>query len=359
MRLVVDATAAEFGGIHTYARHLLAAWRRTTEDELHVLTPAAGIGGLDPTGLTLHPVEAGRPRMLRRPVAQTRLIRRLVRDLSPDAVLALHPATTLLDPRVPLVVVVHDFRHELRPEQFSLGRRLSRGLAYRRSYRLADGFVAISARTLGDLRALHPETASRPSAVAHHGADHADGWPVDLTAPAVTFAHHSNKNLDLVLDAWALLPDATPLRVLGVSPERRPALEADLHRRGLPQVELSPYLSTHDYEAAVASASAIIFPSDFEGFGLPIVEGMQCGVPVVIGPDPACLEIAGGHAFATHAWTASALADATIRALTATAEQRAAAMAYAAGFTWQRSVHQTRALVSTVLGRAPGAGSAG
>lgn len=359
MRLVIDATAAEFGGIHTYARHLLVAWRRTTEDELHVLTPASGIGDLDPTGLTLHPVKAGPPKMLRRPFAQTRTIRKLVRDLSPDAVLALHPATTLCDPGVPLVVVVHDFRHELRPEQFSRGRRLSRGVAYDRTYRLADGFVAISARTLGDLHTLHPETASRPSTVAHHGADHAEGWPVDFSAPAVTFAHHSNKNLDLVLDAWALLPVAAPLRVLGISAARRPALEAVLRRRGLPHVELSPYLSTHDYEAAVASASAIVFPSDFEGFGLPIVEGMHCGVPVIIGPDPACLEVAGGHAFAAQSWTAKALADATIQALTATSEQRVAATAYAAGFTWQRSVHQTRALVSTVLGRAPGADSAG
>ncbi|QIK75214.1 glycosyltransferase family 4 protein [Nocardioides piscis] len=357
MRLVIDATGAELGGIHTYARHLISAWRRTTDDDLHVLTPANGIEGVDPNGLHLYPVPARPPALLRRPVAQTRLVSRLVDDLSPDAVLAAHPATTLLHPGVPLVVVVHDLRHELRPAQFSRVRRLSRALAYERSYRLADGFVAISQRTLDDLHRLHPATASRRASVVHHGADHADGWSdVAPHGSAVTFAHHSNKNLDLVLDAWSMLPGAPPLRVLGVAPERRPGLEAELRRRRLLHVEPAPYLSDEEFEAALAGASAIVFPSDFEGFGLPIVEGMRRGVPVVIGPDAACLEVAGGHAFAMTAFTASELARATLDALASSEAQREAARAYAERFTWERSVTATRLLLASVSSAARGPG---
>ncbi len=69
----------------------------------------------------------------------------------------------------------------------------------------------------------------------------------------------------------------------------------------------------------------IVFPSDFEGFGLPVAEGMRLGKAVVIGPERATTEVAGGHAFVMADWTADALADAVRAAEAMTDEQRAAA----------------------------------
>ena len=87
----------------------------------------------------------------------------------------------------------------------------------------------------------------------------------------------------------------------------------------------------------------MLFRSDFEGFGLPIVEGMALGKPVIIGPDPGCLEVAGAHAEIIESWTADALADAVLRARQRTAEQTTAAAEWAGTFTWRTTVARTRA----------------
>jgi glycosyltransferase involved in cell wall biosynthesis len=88
-----------------------------------------------------------------------------------------------------------------------------------------------------------------------------------------------------------------------------------------------------------------VFPSDFEGFGLPVVEGMLLGKPVVVGPDEAVLEVAGGHAAVMSGWTSSALADAVRAGLAMSPDQLAAARAHAAEFTWERTTRQSRAAV--------------
>ena len=64
----------------------------------------------------------------------------------------------------------------------------------------------------------------------------------------------------------------------------------------------------------LAEADLVVFPSDFEGFGLPVVEGMLLGKPVVLGPEPATNEVAGGHAAVAADWTPAALADGVRRA---------------------------------------------
>ena len=208
LRLLIDAAAAEYGGIRTYVEQLLRAWASELPgDELLVVVPPGST--LATAGHRRHELRAAGPSVVSRPVAQTMVLPRLSRDV--DAVLATNPTTSLLGLRRPLAVVVHDLRHELRPEQFSRPRRALRWASYRRSYALADGFVAVSRRTLDDLHRLHPETVAKPGAVVHHGADHVRDWPApDRHGPWVTFGHHTNKNPALVLEAWSLLPGPAP-----------------------------------------------------------------------------------------------------------------------------------------------------
>ena len=94
----------------------------------------------------------------------------------------------------------------------------------------------------------------------------------------------------------------------------------------------------------------VVFPSDFEGFGLPVVEGMLLGKPVVLGPEPATNEIAGGHAAVAADWTAAALADAVRRARAMTSGELEAARAWAATFTWERTIRQTREVLAGLVG---------
>jgi glycosyltransferase involved in cell wall biosynthesis len=283
-------------------------------------------------------------------------VRRIARQHGVDAVLATLPATSLVRTGFPTAVVIYDLRHELRPEQFSRARRLLRNVSYGRGYAIADTIISISRRSLDDLHRLHPRTRRTPAEVVHLGADHVLGWPGEPgTGPAVTFAHHTNKNPDLILEGWAegrrrglAMPS---LLVLGTGPTRE-RLQARVDGLGLSgSVELAPFLPDEEFARVMRSASMVVFPSDFEGFGLPVVEGMLLGVPVVIGPEPATLEVAGGHAAVLADWTPAALAEAVDLAAGFSAEQLAAARAHAAEFTWERVVEETRRVLRETAAR--------
>ncbi|VXB47342.1 glycosyltransferase [Aeromicrobium sp. 9AM] len=356
MRIVVDAMCAEFGGIRTYAEHLLDQWGEFfPDDELHVLVPEDST--LPMPGHTRHAVRVGRPSAVRRPWAQTRHVRRLVRQVRPDVVLATLPSTTLLRPGPPMAMVLYDLRHEMRPEQFTRAKRLMRRVSYGRGYRTADGMLSISQRSLDDLYERHPHTRAIPSAVAHLGADHVTAWPAARTdGPAITFAHHTNKNVDLVLNAWQSLVAAggrTPrLLMLGVPGAQRERLKQAIADRGLTDaVELAPFLPDDEFVRVMAEAEMIVFPSDFEGFGLPVAEGMRLGKAVVIGPERATIEVAGGHAFVMKDWTADALADAVRAAEAMTDEQRAAARGRGEEFTWESTIRRTRGILEALVER--------
>lgn len=361
MKIVIDAMCAEFGGIRTYVEHLLARWSTVFPgDELHVLVPA---GSTLPTeGHVRHEATVRRPVELGRPLAQTMALRRLTRRLRPDAVLATLPSTTVLRSGRPMAIVLYDLRHELRPEQFSPRRRLLRRLSYSRGYRLADGIISISQRSLDDLHQLHPATRLTPSVVAHLGADHVERWPAPaVVGPCVTFAHHTNKNVDLLVDGWAELVhrggDVPPLLMLGVPGSQRDALTARLTSLHLTDhVRLAPFLPEDRFQQVMTEAQMIVFPTDFEGFGLPVVEGMYLGAPVVIGPERATGEVAGGHATVMPDWTPSALADAVTAARASTPQQVEAARRHAAEFTWERTVRQTRSMLERLAdpGSSPG-----
>jgi len=352
--------AASYGGIATYTRHLLAGWAdRFPEDELHVVLPAGADWWPLPPGATRHDVRLAGPETLTRPLLMTAQLPRLVRHVRADAVLAVNPATTLRRLPVPLGVVVHDLRHELRPEQFPPARRAVRTVAYRWGLRVADVVIAVSQRTLDDVRARCGPRAAAKGVAVHEGADHVDGWArAEPNGSAIASCHHSNKDVGQLIDAWALLGDGAdvpPLALLGLGGERADAARAQIAAAGLTgRVSVSPYLPDTEYEQLVTGARLVVFVSDFEGFGLPIVESMRLRIPVVIGPEPACLEVAGGHAAITAGDGPAALATAVRQALAMDDAQRAAAGQHADGFTWAATAAGVReALLGGRRGRVP------
>ena len=352
MRVLIDAMCAEYGGIRTYVEQLLLGWAAEhPEDDVHVVV--RGGSTLETPGLTRHELPVRGPDVLGRPWAQTTALHRLEGRLRPDVVLATAPTTNPRRMRAPLAVVILDLRAELRPEQFSLGRRALRKVSYGRTYQLAAGFLSISQRSLDDLHRLHPSTRTKPGFVTHLAADHVLGWPApSRSGPAIAFAHHTNKNPELLLSAWAQLEAPPPLTFLGVSSNLRPRLEQEIERHGLAStVELAPYLPDDEFRDRILAASMIAFPSDFEGFGIPIIEGMLLRKPVVIGPDPGALETAGGHAVVAADWTAQALATALREAVALTESDLDAAEDWAGRFRWSLTLERTReALAATIDG---------
>lgn len=378
MRVVIDAMCAEYGGIRTYVEHLLLGWADAhPEDEVHVALRAGST--LATPGLTRHEYAVGRPDALSRPWIQATAMHRMIRSVAPDVVLATAPTTDVRRVDAAVAVVILDLRAEILPHQFSRGRRLLRKVSYERAYSLADGFLSISQRSLDDLHRLHPTTASKPGTVAYLGGDHARAWalphevaptpdevaalaprggthgePSDVStgkSPAIAFAHHTNKNPQLVIDAWALLRargvDVPPLTFLGVSGELRPGLTASVEQHGLSgEITLSKFLPDEEFQRTFADSSMVVFPSDFEGFGLPVVEAQTLRKPLVIAPDRGLVEVAGGHAAVTTDWTPSALAEAIEQAMETSDDQLDAAEKWAGEFTWNRCIEVTHAALT-------------
>jgi glycosyltransferase involved in cell wall biosynthesis len=156
------------------------------------------------------------------------------------------------------------------------------------------------------------------------------------------------KNLPTLLEAYRRLCAADsdcPALVLMGPPGWGPAL--DLH--GLPpgKVVLTGYLAEDDLRSVVAGAGALVYPSLYEGFGLPPLEAFACGVPVVASDLPVIREVVGSDpdlARLVPAGDADALAGALLAQLSSpepadVADRR---RRRAATFTWARTAERTR-----------------
>jgi glycosyltransferase involved in cell wall biosynthesis len=102
-------------------------------------------------------------------------------------------------------------------------------------------------------------------------------------------------------------------------------------------------------------AAALVYPSLYEGFGLPILEAMACGTPVITSNRGAMQEVAGAAALLVDPVDIEQIAAASARVLSdrdLAESLRQQGLARAAEFSWARAARQTVALYEAVLGRA-------
>jgi glycosyltransferase involved in cell wall biosynthesis len=135
----------------------------------------------------------------------------------------------------------------------------------------------------------------------------------------------------------------TGRRLVVVGPERDPGLLAELHRLG---ADMRGFVPKDELVRLYQEAAALLFPTRYEGFGLPVAEAMASGTPVIATPDAAVREIGGDavayaepEAFA--AKVAQVLADPGPWAL--------AGLARAAAFTWEETARRTVAVYREAL----------
>ncbi len=107
-----------------------------------------------------------------------------------------------------------------------------------------------------------------------------------------------------------------------------------------------------DLPALYGGAELFVFPSEYEGFGLPVLEAMACGAPVVCGNRSSLPEVAGDAALLCDPHDVTALAQAIERAITDRALNqalRARSLDRAAGFSWEQTAQQTRQVYRSLL----------
>ncbi|PFG30432.1 glycosyl transferase family 1 [Paramicrobacterium agarici] len=213
--------------------------------------------------------------------------------------------------------------------------------------RRAAAVVCVSQNTAQDVADLTGRTDLR---VVHPGVDERFFSPeplsqqeresLGLSGPFVLHAGGASarKNLEALAAAWRIVHSSVPgvtLAMAGPQHPRRDALVADLPRvarLGRVADELVPRL--------LASAEAVVVPSLYEGFGLPVIEAMAAGVPVIAARTSSLPEVAGGAAVLVEpdGWSIAEGMEYVLSGAADVAALRERGRAHARSFTWDESV---------------------
>lgn len=168
---------------------------------------------------------------------------------------------------------------------------------------------------------------------------------------------HKRKNLPTALDAYTLFKrsDATNTRLViaGRMELGGNELLKQIEKRELSQdVVLPGYLDANDLPFVIADSVALLYPSLYEGFGLPVIEAMMCGTPVIAARSGSIPEIAGSYAVLCEPLDAKCFAQMMTRVSVDEALRRqiiTQARAWASQFTWRSTATQILKLYQTLL----------
>jgi glycosyltransferase involved in cell wall biosynthesis len=357
VRITLDATPllGPRTGIGRYVHHLVAelpgaATRRGLDAQVRVTTWTARGGVL--TDLP-HGVRQVGPRL------PARLLRELWRrgDLPPIEALVgrtdVFHGTNFTSPptrRAREVVTVHDLTYVHHADTVSAASLRYRELVPRALGRGA--LVLTPSETIADAVREHYALPADRVRATPLGVD--EPWFTAAPLPAPVLARRGlpaqyllfvgsldpRKNLPTLIAAYDLLrtvaPDVPALVLAG--PAGREASLA-----GRPGVHLTGWLEDPDLRSLVAGCSALVLPSRDEGFGLPVLEALACGRPVVVSDIPALREVAGPFALTAPPTDPEALAGALERALDAPDDDaaRAARRGRARSFSWTAFADRT------------------
>jgi glycosyltransferase involved in cell wall biosynthesis len=327
--------------------------RRRTGDETYVaglLGELAGASGLRLAAVTRRPdlvpngIEAvtlpARGQMMRMAVRLPRLLRRL------------HPALAHFQHSLPLacpcpaIVTVHDLSFERDPGLMGVRDRLIFRTVVPRSARKAARVLAVSELTKRDLIELYG-IAEKKIVVVPNGVDPAftpdgprlNGEPYALFVGAL----QPRKDAGTAIEALALVGDGAPrLVVVGQDKGGRAEAQRSAERNGLAaRVEFRGHVPQEELAALYRSAACLVFPSRYEGFGLPVLEAMASGTPVVTTTAGALPEVAGEAAILVEERNPVALAGGIERALADRERLVAAGLERARRFTWAETARRT------------------
>lgn len=371
MAIYVDISAAVHGraGLGRYAANLARALVDIAANRFAFFYNRARDTHLPP-GLEHIPARSVRAgyKPWRMAVWLGQLARLGFNSLVPDADL-FHATEHLLLPLrgVPTVLTVHDLIFHLFPEHHKPLNYWYLNLALPLYCRRATAIIAVSETTKRDLARCWGLDPARIT-VVHEAAD-PRFRPASPEAIATVRQRYGlpprflvtvgviepRKNLSRLLDALAILrrDEDVHLVIVGgkgwLTSDFFRKLEAFPHRQA---VILTGYVPDKDLPAVYSAATLCAQPSLYEGFGLPVLEAMACGTPVVCSRVASFPEIGGDAAHYFDPTDAAEMA-AKIRAVwrdeELRAEMRRRGLAQAALFSWARAARETMALYEQVL----------
>jgi glycosyltransferase involved in cell wall biosynthesis len=302
---------------------------------------------------------------------------RLWTHLRLSAELALHPPSLLLVPAhvLPLihprrsVVTIHDLGYLREPQAHRPLDRLYLDLSNRYHVRAATRLLAISQATKDDLVRRYGVRPERVT-VTYLAAGE-EMRPVEDPASVAELKSRlglagdyllyvgtlqPRKNLERLVQAFALVAAQRPALQLVIAGKKGWMYEeifAQVRRLGLEgRVVFPGYVAVEDLPALYTGALAFVFPSLYEGFGMPVLEAMACGAPVVASNTSSLPEVTGNAALLVDPTDVAALAAALLRIAGDSAlrsDLRARGLVQAARFSWERCARETLAAMDQAM----------
>ena len=343
-------------GIGRYARELIEALGRVDQtNHYEILIPHAE-----------HPFTA-RPNMRYRVIRFPLFRRRFWEQVAP---LLVGPYDVLHFPydscvawkRGKFVATIHDVKPLLFPvlrARTNLNSRIEQWLVGDR-WKKIDHVITISEHSRRDLLAhvpLRPEQVT----VTSLGLDTERFRPAEHRREGKPYVFcvagaDPTKNVGVLIDAFAKLPETLRSRfdlLLAGDVCKRPDIRATVGRLGISAcTKLVGVISDAELVASYQQATVFVFPSLYEGFGLPVLEAMGCGCPVICSNASSLPEVAGDAAVLVDPHRPEQLAEELAKVLDSDALQstlRARGLARAQEFVWDRTARQTIAVYERLM----------
>jgi glycosyltransferase involved in cell wall biosynthesis len=283
-----------------------------------------------------------------------------------------HATDFVLPPTLPktrTLLTVHDLSFARAPESAAPRLKAYLEAVVPRSARRADHILADSAATKADLIALYG-TPEAKITVLYSGVSDAFRPVRDSAAQAAVRAKYGigdapyvlsvgtlqpRKNYERLMQAFAALPPRwKDLKLVIVG--GRGWLDAPIYdcaRAMRERVILTGFADEADLPALYSGAACLAFPSLYEGFGLPVLEGMACGTPVLTSNVSSLPEVAGDAALMVAPHSVEAIQAGLLALLEEDSAARAARLtrgfAQAARFTWRSAAQRLRAIYAQLL----------
>jgi len=270
--------------------------------------------------------------------------------------------------RVPVVLTIHDVSYARHPEWYPYQRDWARRAFYRRSARAADHVITDSTFSASEITAAYDIPASRITVAPlgvdpafTHGSRVAGELPGGITEPYLLHVGdlHERRNLAVVVDAVLAArrhfgaTAGLSLVLVGVDRGVGDGLCAIAVEADAPDaVVLLGRVSDERLQALYQGAAALVYPSLYEGFGLPVLEAMATGTPVIASRAASMPEVLGDAGMLLDPLDAGAWAQAVVKVVNdehVRDRMRQAGRARAAMFTWERTARATLGVYRRVL----------
>lgn len=220
--------------------------------------------------------------------------------------------------KVPSVVTIHDLVWKKHPETMTRGGAMLERLLMPPSIRKADAIICVSAATMNDLRDLAPDAAEKCRVILEAACqvpEDLDYAPTPKPFYLFVGTQEPRKNLATCLRAWkqSQLADQGYEFIIAGGTGWKTNLPKEIDRLGLNQSVRCMTPDKDQIRELYSRCFAVVLPSIYEGFGLPLVEAMAFGKPLITSNVSSMPEVAGDAAVLVDPYSKADLADAFIR----------------------------------------------